>query len=235
VSLFYAVVSSHSCTLTFHIHTHIYIHIETAIIAVPTFGILIDKKGRALYFICVASVMTMVTQIMFLLLNLNIINISPVAIMIWQGLSYSLGAASIWPILSFIIDPKLLATGYGCMTAIQNTGQAIAPLVVSLFTTYTADIIFFQSVSLTTLIFTLILIYVDYRNGGRLNATSSERTALISTSLLDDDLLTDEDIATLISPIGIYGNQSTNGNNTIGKHPQHPHLHPSKQILFEDV
>lgn len=194
-----------------------------AIIAVPLFGRLVDKKGRALYFIATACMMTCTTQLIFLMMNLRVFTITPIPVMIWQGLSYSLGAASIWPILSYVIDPRMLATSYGTMTAIQNIGQAVAPLVVSILPSYAADLIFFASVAGFTMLLTILLVFIDSHNGGRLNASAKEREQLISaSSLLDDDLLDDDDIAALISPI----------NNIYTSQPSSQHK-IGKQILFE--
>ena len=39
-------------------------------------------------------------------------------------------AASLWPMVAIIVDLKQLGTAYGLMTALQNLGLAVAPLVI---------------------------------------------------------------------------------------------------------
>ena len=68
--------------------------------------------------------------IFLLLARLQWISISPVYIMLWLGVAYSLGAAALWPTLSCIVEERLLGTAYGCMTAVQNLALAIFPLVI---------------------------------------------------------------------------------------------------------
>ena len=45
--------------------------------------------------------------------------IDPIPLLIWMGIAYSLGAASMWPIVSVAVPPKLVGTAYGAMSSIQ--------------------------------------------------------------------------------------------------------------------
>jgi len=41
-------------------------------------------------------------------------------------------AASIWPLLPFVIKENQLGTGYGLMTSIQNAGLALFPQAIGI-------------------------------------------------------------------------------------------------------
>ena len=44
--------------------------------------------------------------------------------------SYSIYAAALWPSVALIVDEELCGTAYGVVTAIQNLGLAVVPLIV---------------------------------------------------------------------------------------------------------
>ena len=39
-------------------------------------------------------------------------------------------ASSLWPLLPYIIQPNMLGTAYGAMTAVQNAGLAVFPQII---------------------------------------------------------------------------------------------------------
>lgn len=43
-----------------------------------------------------------------------------------MGISYSILAASLWPLVGFLVPKQMLGTAYGLMQSIQNLGLAIA-------------------------------------------------------------------------------------------------------------
>lgn len=63
---------------------------------------------------------------------MDVFFIHPIILMVWVGLGYSIIAATVWSVLPFIIPEKLLGTGFGMMTSIQNLGMAVAPQIVGL-------------------------------------------------------------------------------------------------------
>jgi len=101
-----------------------------AIIASPMFGYIIDKTGRTLLYCGVAGVMQVLAHLAVLAIALKWFTINPIIIMLWIGFAYSMYAASIWPILPFIIKEEMLGTGYGTMTSVQNLGLAVFPQIV---------------------------------------------------------------------------------------------------------
>ena len=98
--------------------------------ASPVFGLMIDRAGRALLWVAIASFSLLGMHIFLQLSPGNDSCAAPLASMIWLGFTYSLCAASIWPMLALIVDAKRLGTGYGIMTAIQNLGFAFYPSIV---------------------------------------------------------------------------------------------------------
>jgi MFS family permease len=159
-----------------------------SIVGSPFFGRMVDRKGRALVLIFAASCMMIVGHVVFFALAVELISISPVIIMIWLGLGYSMGAASLWPILSIVVEEQMLSTAYGTMTAVQNAGLAIFPLIIGQLQDangikgtklqYTLPIMIFIGCAFVAIFLTLILIRVDKtNNGGLMNASSTERAA----------------------------------------------------------
>ena len=191
-----------------------------SIVASPAFGFAIDKVGRALYWILVASCLLCVGHVMFLLMAYDVgfaVAMTPVPVMIWIGVAYAMGGAAVWPILSYVLEPRLCGTGlphsphrtptrhrspstslthccvhcltawsgYGAMTAIQNTGLALAPQIIAAIRgissingrpmEYVAAILIFIACTAIAGALTLLLMGKDRRSGKRLNATAEER------------------------------------------------------------
>jgi len=156
----------------------------------PTFGAVVDRVGRALTLILVASMMMVGAHVAFLALAMEWYLFSPIYVMVWLGFAYSLGAACIWPILSVIIDEKLQGTAYGCMTAIQNAGLALFPMVIGNLQDadgisgtklqYTLPIFIFIGCAGVSIVLTIILIGVDHsRHSGRMNMSAFARKMLV--------------------------------------------------------
>ena len=55
----------------------------------------------------------------------------PAAPLVLLGLSYSLYAAALWPSIALVTQQRDHATAYGLVTAVQNLGQAVAPLGIA--------------------------------------------------------------------------------------------------------
>jgi len=55
----------------------------------------------------------------------------PALPLVFLGLAYSLYAAALWPCVALVIEPRFQATAYGLVTAVQNLGQAVAPLGIA--------------------------------------------------------------------------------------------------------
>jgi len=157
-----------------------------AIPASPLFGLFIDRQGRSLWWLILASSMQVVGHCVFLFMGLDWFRLNPAIIMVWIGVAYSMFAASIWPLLPFVIREPLLGTGYGTMTAIQNAGLAIFPQVIGAIQVapsirgtileYMIPIMIFICCAGTAFFLSIILIGVDRkRTRGVLNAAGDAK------------------------------------------------------------
>jgi len=156
-----------------------------AIFASPTFGYIIDKTGRTLIFCGIAGIMQVLAHLAVLGIALKWIPSSPdsfalpVCIMLWIGVGYSMYAASIWPILPFIIKEDMLGTGYGTMTSVQNLGLAVFPQIVGYILKHVVGpnkfigpiFIFIGCAGLSVALTVMLFIIDKARTGGVLNAT----------------------------------------------------------------
>lgn len=93
-------------------------------VASPAFGIVIDKTGRNVSWICIATVSTICAHSLLAFTMLN-----PYVGMILMGLSYSMLAASLWPLVALIIPEYQLGTAYGFCQSVQNLGLAIITIL----------------------------------------------------------------------------------------------------------
>eukprot|EP01029_Cantina_marsupialis_P031124 TRINITY_DN87841_c0_g1_i3.p1 TRINITY_DN87841_c0_g1~~TRINITY_DN87841_c0_g1_i3.p1 ORF type:complete len:453 (+),score=120.02 TRINITY_DN87841_c0_g1_i3:72-1430(+) len=91
----------------------------------PFLGFFVDRVGRHGVWVVVSSFgLSMVHFIMADTMT------SPVVMMIAMGVCYSCCAASLWPMVSLVVELKYLGTSYGLMTSVQNLGLALAPFLV---------------------------------------------------------------------------------------------------------
>ena len=94
----------------------------------PFFGAAIDWFGyRAILVLASAIAITGV----HLLLALTMLD--PTISLVLLGFCYSIYASALWPSIAVVIEPKYQATAYGVVTAVQNFGLAVSPLIVSQF------------------------------------------------------------------------------------------------------
>lgn len=138
--------------------------------------------------ITLACGMLICAHVFFLALAYNWVSFSPVPVMLWLGITYSLGASCLWPILAFIVDKDALGTAYGCMTSVQNLFLAVFAVLIGQLQDwakdkhpgvfqYTLPIMIFIFCAFLSLVLTLTLLLLDRRNGGKLNASAAERQA----------------------------------------------------------
>lgn len=186
-----------------------------SIVMSPTFGRVIDKVGRALTLLLVASCMMVVAHSALLILATEVYLYSPVYVMLWLGVAYSLGAACLWPLLSVVVPKRLLGTAYGTMTAVQNAGLALFPTAIGIIqdnpdikgTTlqYTIPIFIFIGCAGIAIILTLVLIGVDAaQNKGAMNASAARRKEIAADKERMEALLSSS-TDSLASPVGPDG------------------------------
>mmetsp|Transcript_25703 Transcript_25703/g.41444 ORF Transcript_25703/g.41444 Transcript_25703/m.41444 type:complete len:542 (-) Transcript_25703:1319-2944(-) len=93
----------------------------------PFLGYTMDKVGYHLVFVGIACMSLLGIHCTFAFIPHKV---EPTAIMVWLGLTYSMCAASLWPMIALVTESRNLSTAYGLMMSIQNIGLAIAPAFI---------------------------------------------------------------------------------------------------------
>uniref|UniRef100_A0A8D1YII1 Lysosomal dipeptide transporter MFSD1 n=1 Tax=Sus scrofa TaxID=9823 RepID=A0A8D1YII1_PIG len=93
----------------------------------PIFGLLVDKTGKNIIWVLCAVVTTLASH---MLLAFTLWN--PWIAMCLLGLSYSLLACALWPMVAFVVPEHQLGTAYGFMQSIQNLGLAVISIIAGM-------------------------------------------------------------------------------------------------------
>lgn len=145
--------------------------------ASPVFGFVIDRFGLNPYMVLISNVGLAAIYLMFLVTTLP-----PIALMVLMGIIYSLLASSLWPLIAKCVEPKLQATAYGVMTAVQNSGLTIASLSVGALADakgYSAALLLFEGFLGLGILMSVALIVVDLRKGRYLSKPSGRAYGLL--------------------------------------------------------
>lgn len=94
------------------------------------------------------------------------------------GLSYSLLACALWPMVAYLVPEHQLGTAYGFMQSIQNLGLAIISIIAGIILDtrgyLVLEVFFIGCVSLALL--SVVLLYlVNHARGGNLNYSTRQR------------------------------------------------------------
>jgi len=92
----------------------------------PFLGGVVDKVGKRAWLVLVASCCLMGAHLTMALSN----DYSPVITLVVIGVSYCIYAAAVWPAVSLVIPSNQLGTAYGIITAVQNAGLALVPIIL---------------------------------------------------------------------------------------------------------
>ena len=105
-------------------------------------------------------------------LLMGLTRIYPAIPMVALGAAFVLVPAAMWPSVPLIVRKERVGTAFGLMTAIQNIGLGLFPLLNGLLRdvthTYTASSVMFASLGLFGLVFAVLLKRADLREGGGL-------------------------------------------------------------------
>ena len=141
--------------------------IAASMFLAPFAGNLVDRIGRRAALMVLGSLLMIPAHLM-----MGLTSIPPVISMIVLGAAFVLVPACIWPCVPLIVDERRTGTAYGVMTAIQNIGLFAFPYANGKLRDathgYTASQIMFASLGLCGLVFSLLLLRADRREGGRL-------------------------------------------------------------------
>jgi MFS family permease len=136
-------------------------------ILAPFAGRLVDRVGKRATFMIAGSLLMIPCH-----LAMGLTRIYPVYPMILLGFSFVLVPAAMWPSVPLIVRSERVGTAFGLMTAIQNVGLGLFPLLNGLLRDKTGDYVasqyMFASLGIIGLVFALLLKRADKREGGGL-------------------------------------------------------------------
>jgi MFS family permease len=114
-------------------------------------------------------------------LAMGLTGIYPAYPMILLGFAFVLVPAALWPSVPLIVRSERVGTAFGLMTAIQNIGLGLFPLLNGLLRDKTGDYVasqvMFASLGLIGLMFALLLKRADCREGRILEIPEKRRSA----------------------------------------------------------
>lgn len=141
--------------------------------ASPVLGIMVDKTGRNLIWLIVAIVFTLGSHMLLALTFLT-----PYIAMSIMGVSYSLLACALWPLVAMIIPEYQLGTAYGFMQSIQNLGLGVVSILAGKIADSSGYLIlevFFCGCLCLALLTSVMLYLWDASKSTGLNYSAKER------------------------------------------------------------
>ncbi len=143
--------------------------IFASMILAPFAGRIVDKVGRRATFMIVGSLLMIPCH-----LTMGLTRIYPAYPMALLGFSFVLVPAALWPSVPLIVRSERVGTAFGLMTAIQNIGMALFPILNGLLRDITGDYvasqIMFAGLGLLGLAFAVLLKRADAKAGCGLEA-----------------------------------------------------------------
>jgi MFS family permease len=150
--------------------------IFASMIFAPFAGNLVDRIGKRATLMIIGSLMMIPAHLV-----MGITHWNPIPSMIVLGAAFVLVPAAMWPSVPLVVEENRVGTAFGLMTAIQNVGLGLFPLLNGKLRdatgTYTATQIMFASLGLAGLIFAILLLKSDRRHGGKLEQGKNRQPA----------------------------------------------------------
>ncbi|MFQ6037874.1 MAG: MFS transporter [Candidatus Aminicenantales bacterium] len=141
--------------------------IFASMLLAPFAGRLVDRVGKRATLMILGSLIMIPSH-----LAMGLTRIYPAYPMAALGAAFVLVPAAMWPSVPLIVRKERVGTAFGLMTAIQNIGLGLFPLLNGLLRditkTYTSSLIMFASLGFFGLVFALLLKRADTREGGAL-------------------------------------------------------------------
>ncbi|CAF0745450.1 unnamed protein product [Didymodactylos carnosus] len=139
----------------------------------PLLGYIVDRTGRNIYWLIGSIMATILAHAL-----LAFVFIHPIVPLVIMGIAYSILAASLWPMVAFLVPKQLLGTAYGLMQAIQNLGLAVmnifTGLILDSYGYFLLEIFFIVSLEIALLAAAFLYIWNSIK-GGVLNDSTSVR------------------------------------------------------------
>jgi len=141
--------------------------IFASMVLAPFAGRLVDKVGKRATLMIFGSLLMIPSHLI-----MGVTRINPIFPMITLGAAFVLVPAAMWPSVPLLVRKERVGTAFGLMTAIQNIGLGLFPLLNGLLRdytkSYTSSMIMFASLGLFGLVFAILLRRADAREGGAL-------------------------------------------------------------------
>ena len=155
--------------------------IFASMIFAPFAGSLIDRIGKRATMMIVGSLMLIPAHLI-----MGITHWNPIPSMVVLGAAFVLVPAAMWPTVPLVVEEKRVGTAFGLMTAIQNLGLGLFPLLNGKLRdvtgTYTATQIMFACLGVAGLVFAILLLKSDKRHGGKLEQGKHHETDVPKTA-----------------------------------------------------
>jgi len=148
------------------------VYVISAIVS-PFFGLLVDRVGRNILMVFIATVFTIGSHALLAFTFLN-----PYVGMIMMGVSYSMLASALWPMVALVVPEYQLGTAYGIMQAVQNLGMAIVTMLAGRIVDaqgYLVLEVFFLAWLCLSLVATVLIWVMNTSRGGLLNMSVAQR------------------------------------------------------------
>lgn len=141
--------------------------IFASMIFAPFAGHFVDKIGRRATLMIFGSLIMIPSHLL-----MGLTHIYPAYPMILLGAAFVLVPAAMWPSIPLIVAKEKIGTAFGLTTMIQNIGLALFPYLNGklrdLTHSYTASMVMFAFLGVIGLIFAILLLYSDQKEGGLL-------------------------------------------------------------------
>lgn len=139
----------------------------------PLFGLMIDKTGRNLFWVFLSINVTVVAHMLLAFTQIN-----PYYAMVTMGLSYSVLASALWPLVALVIPEHQLGTAYGICQSVQNLGLAVISILAGMIVDhggyYWLELFFIASLYVALLATVAIMLF-DICGTGILNMSPGQR------------------------------------------------------------
>ncbi|CAF1059338.1 unnamed protein product [Adineta ricciae] len=130
----------------------------------PVLGYVVDRTGRNLYWLMGSITTTIIAHALLAFLFVH-----PVVPLVLMGISYSILAASLWPMVAFLVPKKMLGTAYGFMQSIQNLGLAVmnifTGLILDSYGYFMLEIFFIICLEIALLAAAFLYVYNSVKKG----------------------------------------------------------------------
>lgn len=148
----------------------------TIVILTPLLGAYVDRRGKSLDLLIWSSVLAAVN---FMLLDTLMLS-KPLLYIVFvlNGVSFSLTAAALWPLVARILDLSVQGTGYAVVFLFQNLMFLVVPRFVTAVGTNTRHfVLVFAGLAIVSTIAALVFKFMDKKNGWKLNKTEVKSLA----------------------------------------------------------